>query len=76
MQGEDPLDEVLYCNDPDDDFSLTLELTHQGEIWAIVRNHAGSLRVDVYPTRRPIRIPLQWLLERLQQAASDLKGAE
>ena len=64
--------EALFVNDPDADYALTMELSHAGEVIAIVRQHSGTLVVDLYAPSTPIRIPLNWLIERLQTARTDL----
>lgn len=64
--------EALFVNDPDEDYALTMELSHAGEVIAIVRQDLGTLVVDFYPPSTPIRMPLDWLIKRLQTAQTDL----
>lgn len=64
--------EAIFTGDPNDDYALTMEISYAGEIMAIVRRRAGSLDVDVYPISKPVSIPLEWLIDRLQTAREDL----
>ena len=64
--------EALFVNDPDKDYALTMEISHKDEIFAIVRQHEGTLVLEVYPPSKTLRIPLNWLMERLQTAEAEL----
>ncbi len=64
--------EALFTGDPNNDFALTMEISYAGEIIAIVRQRSGSLVVDFYPISKQVTIPLDWLIDRLETAKSDL----
>ena len=64
--------EALFVNDPDNDYALTMEISYADEVIAIVRQHSGALVVDIYPPSKPVRIPLDWLIDRLETAKTDL----
>jgi len=64
--------EALFCNDPDNDYALTMEIAHGDDIVAIVRCREGRLTVDIYGATQPASVPLEWLIEKLQLAQQDL----
>ena len=64
--------EALFVNDPDRDYALTMEISYEDDVFAIVRQYEGALVLEVYPPSKPLRMPLNWLIERLQTAAADL----
>jgi hypothetical protein len=64
--------EALFCNDPDHDYALTMEISHGEDIVAIVRCRDGRLMVDFYGATAPASVPLEWLMEKLHLARRDL----
>jgi len=64
--------EVLFVNNPADDYALTMEFWFGDEQMAVVRRQGKSLFVDLYGTgRSPVVIPLDWLIEQLQAIQRD-----
>ena len=63
---------ALFCNDPDNDYALTMEIWHGDTVLAIVRRQAESLYVNIYPVAEPVTLPLDWLIDQLQTAREDL----
>ena len=64
--------DALFCNDPNQDYTLTMEISHGDDIVAIVRCQDGRLMVDFYGVTTPASVPLEWLMEKFQLARRDL----
>jgi len=64
--------EVLFVNNPADDYALIMEFWFGDENVAVVRRQEYSLVVDLYGTgRNPVVIPLDWLIEELRAIQRD-----
>ena len=72
MQQQEKKWEALFCNDPNHDYALTMEISHGDDIVAIVHCRNGHLMVDFYGATTPASVPLEWLMEKLQLARRDL----
>jgi hypothetical protein len=73
--------EVIFVNNPADDYALIMEFWFGDEQIAVVRRQEKSLVVDLYGTgRNPVVIPLDWLIEKLKaiqrDASRSFKGTE
>ena len=64
--------QAYFTGDPNENDNLTMEISCDKEIMAIVRRRAAALDVDFYPVSSPVSIPLEWLLDKLQVARHDL----
>ena len=64
--------EALFCNDPNHDYALTMEILHGDDIVAIVRYRDGRLMVDFDGATTPASVPLEWLMKKFQLARRDL----
>jgi hypothetical protein len=64
--------EVLFVNNPADDYALMMEFWFGDEQIAVIRRQGKSLVVDLYGTgRNAVVIPLDWLIEKLQAIQRD-----
>lgn len=67
---------TVFGNDPNNDYALTMEIHHGEEQIIIVKLCGEELCVDFYASSQPVRMPLEWLLARLQEARRDILAGE
>jgi len=67
--------ELVICNDPDDDFNLTAEITRNGEILAFIRRKAGKPTVTWFKSGEDIDIPFDWFSQAVQEAGRRLSAS-
>ena len=61
--------EYFFVNDPNQDYTLTMELWFGDEQIAIVRKSVEGLSLDLYGSgSRTIAISLDWIIEKLKEA--------
>ncbi len=68
--------QATFGNDPENDYALTMEISRHDEVLAIVKLHGESLGVDFYSISEPVRIELDWLLAKLQEARRAILAGE
>ncbi len=72
MPQHEKKSEALFCNDPNQDYALTMEISHGDDLVALVCCRDGRLMVDFYGATTPASVPLEWLMETFQLARRDL----
>lgn len=64
--------EALVGNNPDRDFELEMEMWSDGKLRAMIRSTPEGLALQIFPNDQALSIPVEWLLEKLTMAKSDL----
>jgi hypothetical protein len=61
-----------FCNDPNDDYNLIVEILCDDEEIAVVRRGKNGLEIQWYPNAEKIVVPADWLNGLLTEAAKRL----
>ncbi len=59
-------------NDPDDDYNLVMEISHNNDFIGKILGKNGNLMFQVYKTEKNISIPMDWLKKLFDDAYVEL----
>ncbi len=62
-----------FANDPKNDYALIVEILHNGEDVAVIKNGKYGLELIWFAHGNDLIIPLDWLLGLINEASKRLK---